>query len=295
MNLFDCGIYKSMDKIVEILIEDQDSFCKNFPDLYDIIERINQLSEGGITMQIDIIGDIHGCLHEFKELTLKLGYEWKKGIPLHPEGRILGFVGDLADRGPESLKVIEIVWRLVMEEKKAYYTPGNHCNKLYRFFLGNKVQVTHGLETTVAEYDSLNQTDRQSIRKKFIELYEKAPLYQLLDNKMLVIAHAGMKEKYIGHVSSKIKTLVLYGDITGEKNPDGTPVRKDWAKTYSGKATIVYGHTPVTQVRIINNTYNIDTGAVFGGMLSALRYPEMEVVSVPSTMPFVPEKFKAFD
>lgn len=246
-------------------------------------------------MNIDIIGDIHGCFNELQELTMKLGYKWDTGIPLHPGGRILGFVGDLTDRGPESLKVIDAVWRLVIEENKAHYTPGNHCNKLYRFFLGNKVQTTHGLETTVAEYQAINKNEQQKVRHQFIELYEKAPLYLVLDDKKLIIAHAGIKEKYIGQTNSKVKTFVLYGDITGEKNPDGTPVRKDWAKEYKGKACIVYGHTPVKDARIINNTYNIDTGAVFGNKLTALRYPEMEIVSVPSTMPYVEEKFKDFD
>jgi len=245
-------------------------------------------------MNIDIIGDIHGCFNELQELTMKLGYKWDTGIPLHPGGRILGFVGDLTDRGPESLKVIDAVWRLVIEENKAHYTPGNHCNKLYRFFLGNKVQTTHGLETTVAEYQAINKNGQQKVRHQFIELYEKAPLYLVLDDKKLIIAHAGIKEKYIGQTNSKVKTFVLYGDITGEKNPDGTPVRKDWAKEYKGKACIVYGHTPVKEARIINNTYNIDTGAVFGNKLTALRYPEMEIVSVPSTMPYVEEKFKDF-
>ncbi|WP_066317428.1 bis(5'-nucleosyl)-tetraphosphatase PrpE [Bacillus sp. FJAT-29814] len=246
-------------------------------------------------MKIDIIGDIHGCYQELKELTIKLGYSWESGIPLHPEKRVLGFVGDLTDRGPASLKVVEIVWKLVMEQKSAYYTPGNHCNKLYRFFLGNKVQVTHGLETTVAEYESLYKQERQSIRTKFIELYEKSDLYLVLDNKNLVIAHAGIKEELIGKSNGKVKEFVLYGDITGEKHPDGSPVRRDWARNYHGAATIVYGHTPVKEPRIINNTYNIDTGAVFGGKLTALRYPEMELFHVPSTMPYVEEKFKQFD
>ncbi|GHH98454.1 bis(5'-nucleosyl)-tetraphosphatase PrpE [Neobacillus kokaensis] len=246
-------------------------------------------------MKIDIIGDIHGCFQELSELTRQLGYDWKSGIPLHSENRILGFVGDLTDRGPESLKVVDVVWKLVFEHKKALYTPGNHCNKLYRYFLGNKVQVTHGLETTVAEYESLYRKDQQTIRKKFIQLYENAPLYAVLDNGKLIIAHAGIKQELIGKPYAKVKTFVLYGDITGEKHPDGSPVRRDWAKDYKGKACIVYGHTPVKEPRIINNTYNIDTGAVFGGKLTAIRYPELELISVPSTMPYIEEKFKRFD
>ncbi len=245
-------------------------------------------------MKIDIIGDIHGCLPEFKRLTNQLGYHWDNGIPLHPENRVLGFVGDLTDRGPASLEVAEIVWRLVIDQKKAYYTPGNHCNKLYRYFLGRKVQETHGLETTVAEYKSLNKREQNSISKKFIELYENVPLHLVLDKKKLVIAHAGINEDLIGKSNTKVKTFVLYGDITGEKNPDGSPIRRDWAKEYTGTATIVYGHTPVKEPRTINNTVNIDTGAVFGGKLTALRYPEMETVSVVSTMPYIEEKFKEF-
>lgn len=244
-------------------------------------------------MKIDIIGDIHGCLTEFQELTRNLGYKWDSGVPIHPNERVIGFVGDLTDRGPESLKVIDIVWRLV-KQNKAHYAPGNHCNKLYRYFIGNKVQIAHGLETTDAEYKALDKKNQQNIRQKFLELYESAPLYSTLDHQKLIIAHAGIKKEYIGRRDSKVKTMVLYGDITGEKHPDGSPVRRDWAKEYHGDTCIVYGHTPVKEPRIINNTYNIDTGAVFGGTLTALRYPEMEVVSVLSTMPYIEEKFKGF-
>jgi protein phosphatase len=244
-------------------------------------------------MKLDIIGDIHGCFDEFRELSSQLGYRWdmEDGIPIHEGGRKLAFVGDLTDRGPQSLKVAETVCNLVRKEL-AYYVPGNHCNKLYRFFLGNKVQHTHGLETTVAEYEALDKKGKFLIRDKFIRLYENAPLHLILDEGNLVIAHAGIREDLIGKDSNKVKTFVLYGDITGEKNPDGSPVRLDWAQHYHGNAVIVYGHTPVKEVRIVNNTYNIDTGAVFGNKLTALRYPEMEIVSVPSRMPFVEEKFR---
>lgn len=242
-------------------------------------------------MKIDIIGDIHGCFNELYELTTKLGYQWDEGIPIHPEKRNLAFVGDLTDRGPQSIKVIKTICTLIQKDL-AYYVPGNHCNKLYRYFLGNKVQITHGLETTVAEYQELSQKEQQIIRRSFMELYENAPLYHVLDDGKLIIAHAGLREDLIGKHNSKVKTFVLYGDITGEKHPDGSPVRRDWAAHYTGKAIIVYGHTPVEVVRKVGNTYNIDTGAVFGGKLSALRYPECEIVSVPSTMPSVPEKFR---
>jgi len=245
-------------------------------------------------MKIDIIGDIHGCYGEFVALTKTLGYEWESGIPIHPNGRKLAFVGDLTDRGPQSLQTIETVYSLV-ENNFAYYVPGNHCNKLYRFFLGRNVQIAHGLETTVAEYEALSPAEQEAIKKKFITLYEQAPLYARLDDGNLIIAHAGIRQDYIGKHDKKVQTFVLYGDITGETNPDGTPVRRDWAKHYRGTAWIVYGHTPVRTPRFVNRTVNIDTGCIFGGSLTALRYPEMETVSIPSSMPYVPEKFKSFD
>ena len=244
-------------------------------------------------MNIDIIGDIHGCYHEFYQLTVKLGYQWQDGVPIHPHQRILGFVGDLTDRGPQSLKTIDVVYQL-WRQKLAIYVPGNHCNKLYRYFLGRPVQKKHGLETTVHELMQLSKTDFHDYQEKFIQLYEHAPLYAQLDNKRLIIAHAGIREKDIGRYNKSVETFVLYGDITGEKHPDGSPIRRDWATSYDGKAFIVYGHTPVFQPRFLKNTVNIDTGAVFGGKLTALRYPEREIVDVPSTMPFKQEKFRSY-
>lgn len=247
-----------------------------------------------LKMELDIFGDIHGCFEEFKKLTIKLGYNWEKGIPIHNNKRKLAFVGDLTDRGPQSLLVVKTVSKLV-DNHLAYYVPGNHCNKLYRFFLGNKVQLTHGLETTAAEYDALDKKNKQDIRKRFMQLYEAAPLYRVLDDGKLIIAHAGIREDYIGKNSEKVKTFVLYGDITGEKHADGSPVRRDWAKDYQGKSIIVYGHTPVKEIRIVNNTYNIDTGVVFGNKLTALKYPEMDIISIKSTLPLIEEKFKTFN
>ncbi len=243
----------------------------------------------------DVIGDIHGCYEEFVELTKKLGYSWVEGHPVHPDGRRIVSLGDLTDRGPESIKVMELFWKMAVDLNIAHYTPGNHCDKLYRFFLGRNVQIKNGLETTVEEYKNLPDKQKRAVSAHFMKLYEKAPLYLQLDDGRLIVAHAGIRGDYIGKTSKKVKTFVLYGDITGESNPDGTPVRRDWARHYHGDAVIVYGHTPVNEPRKINNTYNIDTGAVFGGKLTALRYPEMELVSVPSAMPEFPEKFRSFD
>ncbi|MFD1852108.1 bis(5'-nucleosyl)-tetraphosphatase PrpE [Oceanobacillus bengalensis] len=246
-------------------------------------------------MKIDVIGDVHGCLDELKDLFEALGYTLQEGIYIHPDRRIPVFVGDITDRGPNSLAVMELVYDMVIVHKKAKYVPGNHCNKLYRFFLGNKVQQTHGLETTVAEYEALPTRKQKFIQKKFITLYEQAPLYIEIPEANAIVAHAGIREDLIGRNDKKVKTFVLYGDISGEFHPDGRPVRRDWAKHYQGDRWIVYGHTPVREPRIKNKTINIDTGCVFGNRLTAFRLPEEETMAVPSKQPLVEEKFTTFD
>ncbi|MFJ7932897.1 bis(5'-nucleosyl)-tetraphosphatase PrpE [Sporosarcina sp. NPDC096371] len=246
-------------------------------------------------MKFDIIGDIHGCFDEFIALIHKLGYSMETGIPVHSDGRHLAFVGDATDRGPDSLKILQLLFKM-QDADALYYSPGNHCNKLYRYAKGSNVQLTHGLETTVAELDALSPNQRKQFLTRYRQFYESLPLYQTLDTDKLIIAHAGIPERLIGSPPiEKLRVFVLYGDITGEKLADGKPVRRDWAKHYQGQALIVYGHTPVKEARFLHHTVNIDTGCVFGGKLTAFRYPEMEIVSVPSLQPFLPEKFTVFD
>ncbi|MCG8395752.1 bis(5'-nucleosyl)-tetraphosphatase PrpE [Bacillus atrophaeus] len=242
-------------------------------------------------MAYDVIGDIHGCYDEMIALIKKLGYTIQNGMPVHSDGRILVFAGDLTDRGPKSIEVVRFVAN-AYEKGAVRYVPGNHCNKLYRFLKGNPVKVMHGLETTEAELKQLSDEDRAAVKEQFIRLYEKAPLYDILHNGDLVVAHAGIKADDIGKQSRKVKDFVLYGDVTGETLPDGRPVRRDWAATYNGRAWVVYGHTPVKKPRTVNRTINIDTGCVFGNQLTAFRFPEHETVSVQSSMPYDQSRFR---
>ncbi|WP_025786073.1 bis(5'-nucleosyl)-tetraphosphatase PrpE [Sporosarcina sp. D27] len=242
----------------------------------------------------DMIGDIHGCYDELLDLLSTLGYSLKSGVPIHPSGRELAFVGDGMDRGPSSLQVMQLLFAM-QDKGQLIYSPGNHCNKLYRFAKGNNVQQTHGLETTIAELDSLSKKERTQILNRYQRFYETLPLYQQLDGGKLIIAHAGLSEQLIGVPFSRaVRTFVLYGDITGKTLPDGRPDRRDWAKYYHGTPWIVYGHTPVKEPRFKHHTVNIDTGCVFGGKLTALRWPELETVSVASQQPFQPEKFTVY-
>lgn len=245
-------------------------------------------------MKIDVIGDVHGCYDELIDLFQTMGYQKQDSAFIHPDGRIPVFLGDIADRGPKSVAVMNLVCDMVLTQN-AKYVPGNHFNKLYRYFLGNNVQHKHGLETTVAEYLALDHDEQKNIKAQFIELYENAPLYLEIPEVNAVIAHAGIKESYIGRTDKKVKTFVLYGDITGDFDKNGKPIRRDWAKHYHGDRWIVYGHTPIKSPRMINKTINIDTGCVFGNALTAFRLPEETTISVSSKQPLIEEKINHFD
>jgi len=246
-------------------------------------------------MGYDVIGDVHGCTSELHTLFSAMGYARKQQSFAHPDGRVPVFLGDITDRGPHSMDMIQLVHDMVVQQQKAHYVPGNHCDKLYRYFLGNNVQVRHGLETTVEEYRKLSQSEQHLVRKQFMELYEQAPLYLELHDANTIVAHAGIKEHYIGRYDRKVRSFVLYGDVTGKFYADGRPVRRDWAQQYKGSRWIVYGHTPVMEPRTVHKTINIDTGCVFGNKLTAFRLPEEKAISVPSKQPFVVEKFQYFD
>lgn len=229
----------------------------------------------------DIIGDIHGCYDELIVLLDKLGYRKRFNYYFHPEGRKAVFLGDLTDRGPRSLDSFWLVKHMV-DSGNALYVPGNHCRKLSRYLEGRNIKIANGLEKTVAEIKLLPEDEREYFREKFLNLYREAPPYLILDRGRLVVSHGGIKEEMIDKVTERIRSFCFFGDATGEITEEGLPVRRDWAKEYSGDALIVYGHTPVPDAVFINNTIDIDQGCVMGGKLTALRYPELEIVQVPA-------------
>lgn len=230
----------------------------------------------------DIIGDIHGCYDELVELLALLGYEFSHlpdgGLSVnHPQGRKVIFVGDYVDRGP---KVVEVL-KLVMGMHKAgvgICVPGNHDVKLARALRGKNVTQTHGL----AESMSQMEQESEEFKVQVAEFIESMISHYVFDNEKLVVAHAGMKKELQGRASGRVREFALYGETTGETDEFGLPIRLNWAEEYRGGATVVYGHTPVIEPQWINRTINVDTGCVFGGKLTALRYPERELVSVPA-------------
>jgi len=229
----------------------------------------------------DIIGDVHGCYDELLELLTSLGYEIQSsagGVAPEitpPAGRKTIFLGDLVDRGPRITDVLRLVMGMV-ERGSALCIPGNHDVKLMRKLAGRDIQITHGLADSLAQLDK----EPEEFRTSVAAFIDKLVSHYILDDGKLVVAHAGMKESMQGRGSGKVREFALFGETTGETDEFGLPVRYNWAAEYRGKAMVVYGHTPVPEPEWFNRTINIDTGCVFGGKLTALRYPEKELISV---------------
>ena len=221
----------------------------------------------------DILGDVHGCADELEELLARLGYIEGR----QPEGRKVVFLGDLVDRGPRVPDVLRIAMDMV-GAGTALCVPGNHDDKLKRYLQGKRVRVAHGMEQSIEQIED----HPAAFRERALAFLDGLVSHYVLDGGRLVVAHAGIKQEMQGRASGRVRSFALYGETTGESDEFGLPVRYNWAADYRGSATVVYGHTPVHRPEWLNNTINIDTGCVFGGRLTALRYPELELVSVPA-------------
>ncbi len=236
----------------------------------------------------DVIGDVHGCRAELEQLLTTLGYELERdaaGRPAgarHPERRAV-FVGDLVDRGPDTPGVLRLVMGMVAAGT-AFCVAGNHEVKLLKALRGKNVKRSHGLDASMEQLDREPEEFRAQVERFIDGLIG----HYVLDGGRLVVAHAGLIERYHGRASGRVREFCLYGQTTGETDEYGLPVRYPWAQEYRGRAVVLYGHTPVPAPEWLNNTLCLDTGCVFGGRLTALNYPERSVVSVPAARVYHP-------
>lgn len=224
----------------------------------------------------DIIGDVHGCIDELIVLLAQLGYSYdsNRHVATHPEGRTAVYVGDLVGRGPDSIAVLRLVMNMVVANS-ALCVPGNHDMKLLRALQGRNVSKTHGLAETLEQFESQSDDFKKEVERFLYGLVS----HLVLDDGKLVVAHAGLREDMHGGASGAVKAFALYGDTTGETDEFGLPVRHAWANEYRGRALVAYGHIATQRAEFVNETICLDTGCVYGGSLTALRYPERELVS----------------
>jgi protein phosphatase len=227
----------------------------------------------------DIFGDVHGCFGELAALLTDLGYavDADGGSARHPDGRKAVFVGDLVDRGPATPAVLRLVMGMT-DEGSGLSVAGNHEAKLLRALRGRDVTTSHGLAESLAQLAA----EPPEFSRQAAAFLDGLLGHVVLDEGRLVVAHAGLPAAMHGRASAAVRAFALYGDTTGETDEFGLPVRYPWAEDYRGRAMVVYGHTPVPDPQWVNGTICLDTGCVFGGRLTAMRYPERELVSVPA-------------
>ena len=269
---------------------------EGYASVYTIKETDNlQVSRGTNPLEkdighgIDIIGDIHGCHEELILILEKLGYQKnQEGLYLHPEGRKFVSVGDVMSRGPESLKTM-LFFHEHVQKGVAYMIDSNHGWKIARWLDGRGVTLNHGDEKVEEEfkrYEEEHGSEKAAETKnKLKEFLLHAPSHYVFTKngvQTLICVHAGIKDAFIGKQSEAISDFCRYGDTDGF-DERGKPVRKDWYISHKKSTLIVWGHDPKPQPLLINNTINIDQGAVFGGALTAFRYPEREVISVQAS------------
>ncbi|QBK26153.1 metallophosphoesterase [Ureibacillus thermophilus] len=233
---------------------------------------------------VDIVGDIHACFDEWKQMLDQLGYQKnEQGLYVHPEGRKIVSLGDVMSRGPKSIETMEF---FLNHQHLMYMVDSNHGWKIARWLDGRKVQLKHGDEKVEEEFIEFERKQGREktiqLKKQLRDLLMNAPSHYILTEKgqpKVVCVHAGIREEFIGKESEKIKNFCRYGDVAGV-DERGKPIRRDWYKQYKGKLLIIWGHDPKPEPLIVNNTINIDQGVVFGGKLTAYRYPEKEFVFV---------------
>lgn len=246
----------------------------------------------GANGPFDIIGDLHGCFEETCTLLGRLGYRLEETPSAdglirghHPGGRQAIFVGDLTDRGPRSLDSLRLVMGL-SAAGAARCVIGNHDHKLRRALEGRGARIGRALAATLAELE----TAPAELRDRIAVFLGDLPSHLWLDGGVLAVAHAGLLEDMIGRDTAEVRDVAMFGETTGKLNEFGLPERVDWGRAHRGATTIVYGHTPRRDVQWVNRTLCIDTGCAFGGTLTALRWPEREIVSVPALRTYAAPK-----
>jgi protein phosphatase len=204
----------------------------------------------------DIIGSVYGRYPELVALLRKLGYQLDPHIE-HPRGRKLVFLGDLVDYGTRNADVLRLVINAV-DSGAAYAVPGDHDDRLVRWLRGETVHPDEAMAPTIAELSSVSPDFRQHVET----FLHSSVSHYVLDKGNLVVAHAGLKESLQGRGSAAVRHFALYGEAR-------------WVFEYQGAARVVYSHPAVDEPLWLNQTVNLCTASG----LTALRYPEMQIVT----------------
>lgn len=247
---------------------------------------------------LDVLGDGHGLLESRLQLFEKLGYvRSEDGLYRHPNNRKFVYLNDEASRGSlpvESEKygkypsiAMMVSMKRHVEEGLAYAVDSNHNFKIWQWLKGKQVQMQNGNETVVEEFEAFEQEygeEKTSALKEELGLFlQSLPSHLIVEDRGVqraVIVHGGIKDEYIGKDTLPIRDYCRFGDRK----------KREWKKEHRNKMLIVWGHEVHLASFEDNNTLNIDSGGYCGHFLTALRYPEMELVQEKVMKSFVPDE-----
>ncbi len=211
------------------------------------------------TAKLDVIGDIHGLADTLEAMLQKLGYDNNLA---HPDGRQLCFLGDLVDRGPQSLEVLDLVMRAV--EQGHYCVRGNHDNNLARGLRGDNItsKSTRGTLHKALQRDQAYQAQVRDFIQSLPSFYRYRDY---------VLCHGDIEwfDPLLQPANERV-----YGRCRLHETHDTDGIFRQ-----TSNLTVVRGHIPLTSQG--ERTYSLETGAGFGGPLTAMRLPEQEQLELP--------------
>ena len=220
------------------------------------------------------IGDIHGERETLEELL--------SALPLGDDDRLV-FMGDYVDRGPDSRGVVDVLIR-VARERPCTFLIGNHESMFLDFigwegpmYFAGDAFLMNGGDRTLVSYDyfdsDLEPTDFR-VPKDHEDFFRNLELHHMAGDYLFVHAGVGcqlLDERDLDYALKRVRHEDLLWDRSGIDLPHALGV------------TIVYGHTPNLDFRVRWNppfSIGIDTGAVYGGLLTAIRLPDETLFQV---------------
>lgn len=202
-------------------------------------------------MRIFAIGDVHGCLDSLKEM-----YGWIQET-IEPGDEIV-FLGDYIDRGPDSKRVVDfLIDKRQTSTNRIVCLLGNHEEMMLDALAHPNPQEFNGWALMMGRQtmDSYRNAGFSNIPADHLEFYKSLTLYYTKGK--YVFVHAGIDPNLPLDVQTK-NTMIWTRRYDGY-NGD-----------YNGGYTVIRGHTPKERIVVTRNQINIDTGAVFGGVLTCV-------------------------
>ena len=199
------------------------------------------------------IGDVHGCLEELEELLNKVNFSSTDE---------LFFLGDIINKGPNSLEVLKLV-----KDLNAHLILGNHELKF----------IKNIEENTPSKFSRKLQDKMGNDLKKWVSWLKSKPLF--ISREDFILVHAGLSpNEKLKNTSPRILTNIRTWDgngkdISSESNPP-------WYEFYKNEKLVIFGHWAKKGLVIRDNAIGLDSGCVYGNKLSALILPGREIISV---------------